>query len=95
MVQLRLQGNAFFSMIGIVAGAVIKFAPAPLFILSSTWDFRRRTHRRKPARLFLSAPVGCTKGGGVRIRIRDFSLGWFWHKEMSGAAFPPSPDRPA
>ena len=74
-VQMRFQGNAFFSMIGIASGAVINIALDPLFI----YGFGLGVSGAALATICSQAISfglllgGSFRGGNVRIRLRNFS----------------------
>ena len=89
-VQLRLQGNAIFSMIGIMAGAVVNIGLVPLFIFGFRMGMTGAGIGTIISQFvsFCMLLYGCTRGGSVRIRLRNFSKGWFWHKEIFRLGMP-------
>lgn len=74
--QLRFQGNSFYAMIAIVSGAVINIGLDPVFI----FVFNMGTGGAALATVisqvvsFCLLFLGTTKGGNVRIKLRNFSF---------------------
>lgn len=74
-VQMRFQGNAFFSMIGIASGAVINIALDPLLIYGCGMGVSGAalaTIISQGISFFLLLG-GTFRGGNIRIRLRDFT----------------------
>ncbi|NLB28965.1 MAG: MATE family efflux transporter, partial [Clostridiales bacterium] len=75
---LRFQGSAFFSMIGLTAGAVLNVALDPLFI----FVFGLGTGGAAIATLISQAFgcamlfIGCSKGDNLRLRLSNFTPGF-------------------
>ena len=74
-VQMRFQGNAFFSMIGIASGALINIALDPIFIYGLHMGIAGAALATIISQgvsfgLLLS---GTFRGGNIRIRLRNFS----------------------
>ncbi len=74
-VQMRFQGNAFFSMIGIASGALINIALDPVFIyvLGMGVSGAALATIVSQAISFVLLFCGTFRGGNIRIRFRDFS----------------------
>lgn len=74
--QLRFQGNAFYSMIGIVTGAFLNIALDPLFI----FVFQMGTAGAALATVisqivsFLLLLLGTARSGSIHIHIKNFSF---------------------
>lgn len=74
-VQMRFQGNAFFSMIGIATGAVLNVALDPVFIYALDMGVAGAA-----LATIISQGVSCCllfagtfRGGNIRIHLRNFS----------------------
>ena len=74
-VQMRFQGNAFFSMIGIATGALINIALDPLFIYGLGMGVSGAALATVCSQgiSFLLLFAGTFRGGNIRIRFRNFS----------------------
>ena len=74
-VQMRFQGNAVFSMVGISFGAVLNIALDPLFIhlLGMGVSGAAVATIISQAFSFLLLFGGTFRGGNIRLRLRDFS----------------------
>jgi len=74
--ELRFQGSAVYAMAGMVSGAVLNIGLDPLFIFA----FRMGTGGAALATIlsqivsFVILLVGCTRGGNIRISLRNVSL---------------------
>lgn len=88
--QLRFQGNAFYSMIGIVAGAFLNIALDPLFI----FVFQMGTAGAALATVisqivsFLLLLLGTTKGGSMHIRVKNFPFEKRYYLEICRCGTP-------
>ncbi|MBQ7184196.1 MAG: MATE family efflux transporter [Clostridia bacterium] len=73
-VQMRFQGNAFFSMIGIATGAVVNIALDPLFIFVFGMGVSGAAVATvcSQAISFGLLFSGTFRGGNIRIRFKDF-----------------------
>ncbi|MDD4797502.1 MAG: MATE family efflux transporter, partial [Eubacteriales bacterium] len=85
--QLRFQGSAFYSMIGIAVGAVINVGLDPLFI----FVFHMGTGGAALATIisqfisFLLLLRGTTQGSNIRISLRNFKPSWaLYYETMRG-----------
>ena len=77
-IQMRFQGNAFFSMVGIAAGAVINVALDPVFIYALGMGVSGAALATivSQAISFALLFAGTFRGGSIRIRLRDFTPDW-------------------
>jgi len=73
--QLRFQGNAFFAMIGITAGAVLNVALDPLFIFTFGMGVSGAALATIISQFvsFVLLLAGTHRGGSIRIRPRLFT----------------------
>lgn len=82
--QLRFQGNAVFSMIGLVTGAVLNCGLDPLFI----FGFHMATKGAASATIisqfvsFCLLYIGTLKSDSLKIHIRNFKLNFYYLKEI-------------
>jgi putative MATE family efflux protein len=87
---LRYQGSSFYGMIGMVSGALINVGLDPLFI----FVFGMGTGGAALATLlsqmvsFVLLLYGCTRGGNVRINVRNFSPEFRFYREILRGGFP-------
>ena len=74
-VQMRFQGNAFFSMVGIASGAVLNVALDPVFIylLGMGVSGAALATIISQAFSFCLLLAGTFRGGNIRIRFRNFT----------------------
>ncbi|MDR0838610.1 MAG: MATE family efflux transporter [Oscillospiraceae bacterium] len=74
---LRFQGSAIFSLIGMVAGAVLNCVLDPLFIFVFRMGVAGAAIATAISQLvgFILLLAGCSRGGNMRIRLRSFKLG--------------------
>ena len=72
--HLRFQGNAFYAMIGITSGAVLNIGLDPLFIFSFKMGIRGAAIATIISQFvgFCVLLAGTTKGGNIRIRVKNF-----------------------
>jgi len=89
-VQMRFQGNAFFSMIGIATGAVINIFLDPLFIHTFGLGVEGAAIATALSQLisFLLLLGGTFRGGNIRLKIRAFTLRWRIVKPIVLGGFP-------
>lgn len=73
--QIRFQGNAFFSMIGVTAGAVLNIALDPLFIFTFGMGVAGAALATILSQLvsFFLLMLGTLRGGTIRIRLSQFT----------------------
>lgn len=88
--QLRFQGSAFYSMIGIGAGGVLNIILDPVFIfvfdmgvVGAAW-----ATVISQAVSFVLLLLGCTRRDNLRVRIRLFSPRWADVCEIFRGGFP-------
>lgn len=88
--QLRLQGNAFFSMIGIASGAVLNTILDPLFIFVLGLEVKGAALATILSQLisFILLLLGCGKGGSLRMNPRHFSPSFARYREIFGGGLP-------
>jgi putative MATE family efflux protein len=81
---LRFQGSAFFGMIGMVSGAFLNIALAPLFIFVLGMGVSGAGLATMISQIASCALLfrGCMRGGNIRISFRDFSPDAIIYKEM-------------
>ena len=74
--QLRFQGSAAYAMVGIICGAVLNIALDPLFIFTFQMGVAGAGWATIISQLvsFIVLLIGCTKGGNIRISIRNVRL---------------------
>ena len=72
--QLRFQGNAFFSMIGLVSGAVINCALDPLLILGMGLEVRGAAIATAVSQMISCALlfIGTLRSDSLKIRLKNF-----------------------
>ena len=90
--QLRFQGGAFYAMIGITTGAVLNIILDPLMILPQFMDLGVAgagwaTIISQLVSFFLLL-AGCSKGGNLRIRIRNFRFQGFYYYQIFRGGLP-------
>ena len=87
---LRFQGSAFFGMIGMVSGAILNICLDPLFIfvfdmgVSGAGLATMISQTASCALLFW----GCTQGGNISVKLRNFSPAATLYKEMLRGGMP-------
>ena len=90
--QLRFQGGACYAMIGITTGAVLNIILDPLMILPQFMDLGVAgagwaTIISQLVSFFLLL-AGCSKGGNLRIRIRNFRFQGFYYYQIFRGGLP-------
>ena len=76
--QLRFQGGAMYAMVGITTGAVLNIILDPIMILP--WGLNLGVAGAGWATIisqfvsFCLLLIGCSKGGNIRIRLKNFRL---------------------
>ncbi len=88
--QLRFQGGALYAMVGITTGAVLNIALDPLFIFvfdlgvaGAGWA----TIISQAVSFFLLL-LGCTRGGNIKIRFRNFRFSGYYYKMILKGGLP-------
>ncbi|MEA5040011.1 MAG: MATE family efflux transporter [Clostridiaceae bacterium] len=82
--QLRFQGNAFFSMIGLVSGAVLNCALDPLFIFTFHMEVKGAALATIISQ-FLSFCLlysGTLKSDSLKIHVRNFCPNFYYLKNI-------------
>lgn len=88
--QLRLQGNAFYAMLGLTSGAVINIALDPLFIFAFGLGISGAALATIISQLisFFILLAGCNKKGSLPIKIKHFSPSCKRYLEITGGGLP-------
>ena len=88
--QLRFQGNAMFSMIGLVTGAVINCILDPLLIFGLDLEVTGAALATAISQFisFCILYVATLKSDSMKIRLRNFRIGMYWQKGMFTAGAP-------
>ena len=88
--QLRFQGSANYAMVGIVSGAVLNIALDPLLIFTFDLGVAGAGWATIISQFvsFCLLLIGCSKGGNIRIHIRNLKFKWFYFKMIFKGGFP-------
>ncbi len=88
--QLRFQGSAVYGMVGIVSGAVLNVALDPLFIFTFSMGVSGAALATILSQLvsFCLLLVGCTRGGNLRIRLKNVRFSFHYFKEIGRGGLP-------
>lgn len=88
--QLRFQGSAFYSMIGITTGAIINIGLDPLFIFVFHMGIGGAALATIISQFisFLLLLKGTTQSSNIRIRLRNFSPTWRRYYEILRGGLP-------
>ena len=88
--QIRFQGNARYSMIGIVSGAVLNLALDPLFIFVFGWGVAGAAWATFIGQVcsFCLLWHFSSRKGGIPIRLRNFTPGSAFFKEILAGGLP-------
>ncbi len=88
--QLRFQGNAFYSMIGITSGALLNVALDPLFIFGLKMGVAGAALATSLSQIvsFALLLAGTTRGGNIRIRPRLFTPRLSYFREIFRGGVP-------
>ena len=78
--QLRFQGGAMYAMVGITTGAVLNIILDPVMIFAMNLGVAGAGWATIISQLvsFCLLYLGCTKGGNIRIRMRNIRLRWYY-----------------
>lgn len=78
--QLRFQGGAMYAMVGITTGAVLNIILDPVMIFTMDLGVAGAGWATIISQLvsFCLLYLGCTKGGNIRIRLRNVRLKWYY-----------------
>ena len=88
--QLRFQGSAFYSMIGIASGAVINIALDPLLIFTFDMGIAGAALATIISQFvsFCLLLAGTLRGGNLRIRIKNFTPNGHYLKSIVNGGMP-------
>lgn len=88
--QLRYQGNSFFSMIGLVSGAVLNVALDPLFIFGFGMGAAGAALATVISQIFSFSLLlwATTRGDSLRIRVSKFKPNLYYMKHISIGGMP-------
>jgi putative MATE family efflux protein len=89
--QLRFQGSAVFSMVGMVTGAILNIFLDPLFIFVFDMGIKgaaAATMVSQMVSFFILFVYGGSRKGNIRIRFRHFSLSLALYIEMFRGGIP-------
>ena len=88
--QLRLQGNASYAMVGITIGAVLNIGLDPLLIFGFKMGITGAAVATSFSQFvsFCVLLIGCTRGGSVPIKLKDYSPNSKNLKEIAKAGLP-------
>lgn len=88
--QLRFQGSATYGMVGIVAGAVLNVGLDPLFIFAFRMDVAGAALATIISQFasFCLLLLGCTRGGNLRIRVKNLTISRLYLREIVKGGLP-------
>lgn len=88
--QLRFQGSAIYSMVGITAGAVLNIALDPVMIFSMNLGVAGAGWATIISQFvsFLLLLAGCTRGGNIRIKFSNIQVKWYYFKMIIRGGLP-------
>lgn len=88
--QLRFQGSAAYSMVGIVTGAVINIVLDPVLIFTCGLGISGAAIATVISQFlsWLLLFAGSKKGGNIRIRLKNFTWKLYYLKEICRGGFP-------
>lgn len=89
--QLRFEGNAFYGMIGLTAGAVLNIVLDPIFIFVFDMGISGAALATIISQFvsFCLLLYGCNNAsGGVPIRFKNFKPSWFYYKTIAVGGTP-------
>ena len=88
--QIRFQGNARYSMIGIVSGAVLNLVLDPLFIFVFGWGIAGAAWATVIGQVssFCLLWHFSSRKGGIPIRLKNFTPGFAFFKEILAGGLP-------
>jgi len=88
--QLRFQGSASYAMVGITSGAVLNIALDPLLIFVFDMGVAGAGLATIISQFvsFVVLLIGCTKGGNIRIHIRNIKLNKFYIVQIIRGGLP-------
>lgn len=82
--QLRFQGSAVYSMVGITFGAILNIALDPIFIFILDMGIAGAGYATAVSQFisFCILLLGTRKGGNIRIHIKKYQFDLYYYKEM-------------
>ena len=88
--QLRFQGLAFFSMIGITAGAVLNIVLDPILIFKFNMGVSGAAIATIISQLisFIILLIGVYKSSAIKIKIKNFKPSLYFYKEITAGGMP-------
>ena len=88
--QMRFQGSAFYSMVGIASGAVINIGLDPLFIFVFDMGVAGAALATIISQFisFCLLLIGCTRGGNLKIHISRVQLKWSYYSMIIRGGLP-------
>ncbi|NLI20027.1 MAG: MATE family efflux transporter [Clostridiales bacterium] len=88
--QIRFQGNAFFAMIGVAAGAVLNIGLDPIFIFTLGMGVGGAALATIISQLlsFVLLLLGTRRGGNIRIRLSQFTPTFAVFREIFNGGIP-------
>lgn len=88
--QLRFQGSASYAMVGIATGGILNIALDPLFIFVFDMGIAGAAIATVTSQFisFCILLVGCTRGGNIRIHLRNFTPRWSFYREILRGGLP-------
>ena len=88
--QLRFQGSAVYSMIGITAGAALNIGLDPLLMFGFDMGVAGAGWATIISQLvsFLILLMGCSKGSNIHIKLKAFRINWFYMGQILRGGLP-------
>lgn len=88
--QLRYQGSAFYSMIGLMAGAVLNIALDPILMFGFHMGVAGAAIATISGQMisFFVLFAGGMRGGNIRPRLRNVRMNWFYLRELVNGGIP-------
>ncbi len=88
--QLRFQGNAFYSMLGVVSGGLINIVLDPIFIFYFDMGVAGAGLATSLSQFisFCIMYIGTVKSGNIRINIKHFTFSTVYFRELFFRGFP-------
>lgn len=88
--QLRFQGSAIYSMVGITAGAMLNIALDPIMIFTMKLGVAGAGWATIISQFvsFLILLAGCAKGSNIHIKPKFFRVNWFYLKQIIRGGLP-------
>ena len=88
--QLRYQGSAYYSMIGLMAGAVLNIALDPILMFGFHMGVAGAAIATISGQMisFFVLFAGGMRGGNIRPRLRNVRMNWFYLRELVNGGIP-------